>query len=272
MDDQRLKVFFKFDDSDLQVNRIGQFTEKQKARLVAQDKSSRKWSLIGGLGLLLIAAIGPAVALLVWLNSLDWGFKISFVIGFGILWLLFWVWGYNGIDLLNRSFSRREYKLANVRGRAKIVRIEASINHRPVIHHELHIGGQRFKVASQLADIILPGDESEYIIYFVGSLDKKANDLSVIKDYDSVLSAEAVSKAQSVPPETKSTGSLVLLNGGPKILETIKVIRQLTGLDYQDAKNLAETPRGIVLRDVDETIAGQAVLLFAKAGAEVGFE
>jgi hypothetical protein len=39
MDDQKLKDYFKFDDADLQANRNGQITEKQKARVLKRDRS-----------------------------------------------------------------------------------------------------------------------------------------------------------------------------------------------------------------------------------------
>jgi hypothetical protein len=55
MADITLGQYFKFDEVDLQANRTGHFTEKQKARLAANDKSNRTWSLIGGIVLALIA-------------------------------------------------------------------------------------------------------------------------------------------------------------------------------------------------------------------------
>ncbi len=86
MEDPKLMSYFKFDEADLQANRNGQFTEKQKARLSTEDKSSRKWSLIGGLGLLFIAAIGVAAAVAGWIGDSDWGFRIGFGLGFGCIW------------------------------------------------------------------------------------------------------------------------------------------------------------------------------------------
>jgi len=37
MDNQALKDFFKFDDEDLSLNRLGQLSEKQKANLIQAD-------------------------------------------------------------------------------------------------------------------------------------------------------------------------------------------------------------------------------------------
>ena len=48
MQEQKLMNYFKFDEADLQANRNGQFTDKQKARLVKEDKRDRTGSIIGG--------------------------------------------------------------------------------------------------------------------------------------------------------------------------------------------------------------------------------
>jgi hypothetical protein len=60
--DQQLMNYFKFDMDDLHANEQGQFTDKQRARLTTEDKSSRTWGMIGGSGLILIALIGLAGA------------------------------------------------------------------------------------------------------------------------------------------------------------------------------------------------------------------
>ena len=40
MQDQKLMDYFKFDEGDLQANRNGQVTEKQKARMIKDSKSA----------------------------------------------------------------------------------------------------------------------------------------------------------------------------------------------------------------------------------------
>src|SRR5512133_541358 len=54
-----LMNYFKFDEADLTANKIGQLTDKQKARLRGDAKSSRKWGLIAGLFFFGIASIFP---------------------------------------------------------------------------------------------------------------------------------------------------------------------------------------------------------------------
>ena len=41
MSDSQLMSYFKFDAADLQANRNGQLTEKQKGRLVKEDKRDK---------------------------------------------------------------------------------------------------------------------------------------------------------------------------------------------------------------------------------------
>jgi len=48
MSDPQLMSYFKFDEADLQANRNGQLTEKQKGRLVKEDKRDKTWSVVGG--------------------------------------------------------------------------------------------------------------------------------------------------------------------------------------------------------------------------------
>lgn len=181
LEEQKLQEYFKFDASDLSANRNGQFTEKQKARLAVEDKSSRKWSLVGGLGLLFIAAIGVAGAIAGWIGDSDCGFRIGFGIGFGCIWPL--IWGGLGWAILSNSFSKHEFKLARVQGRVNIVRRESysSSSHTTSIYHELHIGGQEFSIEEDLADVMMQGDE--YILYY-------------IQDSDEIMSAELVSAAK----------------------------------------------------------------------------
>ncbi len=181
MEDEKLEAYFKFDDDDLQANRMGQFTEKQKARLALEDKSNRKGSLGCGIGLLLIAAIGLAGAIAGWIGDSDWGFRIGFGLGFGCIWPL--IWGGLGYASLSSSFSKHEFKLAKVQGRVNIVRDESydSEHHTTSVYHELHIGGQEFSVEEDLAGMLMQGEE--YILYYIDGSDE-------------IMSAESVPRAK----------------------------------------------------------------------------
>jgi large subunit ribosomal protein L7/L12 len=69
--------------------------------------------------------------------------------------------------------------------------------------------------------------------------------------------------------EEQTEFDVVLKSPGPKKIETIKVLRQLTNLGLVDAKNLAETPDSKVLEAVGKDVAQDAKEKLEAAGAEV---
>ena len=69
--------------------------------------------------------------------------------------------------------------------------------------------------------------------------------------------------------EEKTEFDVVLKDAGPKKIETIKVIRQLTNLGLVDAKNMAETPDTKILEAVGKDIANDAKEKLEGAGAVV---
>ncbi len=179
MVDQQLMNYFKFDAADLYANRNGQFTDQQKARIIQEDKSSRASSRGWGIFLMLIGLLGLVIAIVAGIASNDWGFRIGFGIGFGLIWPV--VWGGLGFLMAQDSFTKHDFKLACVQGRANLVAHESysSSSHTTTVSHELHIGGHEFDVEEDAADVIMQGEE--YVIYYVDSTDE-------------ILSAEQVSK------------------------------------------------------------------------------
>lgn len=69
--------------------------------------------------------------------------------------------------------------------------------------------------------------------------------------------------------EEKTEFDVVLKNAGPKKIETIKVIRQLTSLGLVEAKNMAEAADSKVLTAVSKEAAEDAKKKLQEAGAEV---
>lgn len=181
MVDPQLMSYFQFDQADLDANRNGQFTDKQKTRIFTEDKSSRTWSRVGGFFLIFIGLIGLVAAIFAIANDSDLGFQIGFGLGFGCIWPL--VWGGIGYFLVKNSFSKHEFKLAKVQGLVNIVRRESysSESHTTTIYHELHIGGQEFSVQGTAADVLMQGDE--YILYYISGSSE-------------ILSGELVQKAK----------------------------------------------------------------------------
>jgi large subunit ribosomal protein L7/L12 len=69
--------------------------------------------------------------------------------------------------------------------------------------------------------------------------------------------------------EEKTEFDVVIKGAGPKKIEVIKVIRQLTSLGLVDAKNMAETADAKVLEAVGKDVANDAAAKLKEAGAEV---
>ena len=75
--------------------------------------------------------------------------------------------------------------------------------------------------------------------------------------------------AAAEPVEEKTEFDVVLKDTGPKKIEVIKVIRQLTNLGLVEAKTMAETAGGKVLSAVGKDAAKDAKAKLEAAGAVV---
>ncbi len=75
--------------------------------------------------------------------------------------------------------------------------------------------------------------------------------------------------AAAEPVEEKTEFDVVLKDAGPKKIETIKVIRQLTNLGLVEAKQMAETAGAKVLTAVSKEAAADAKGKLEAAGAVV---
>ena len=83
------------------------------------------------------------------------------------------------------------------------------------------------------------------------------------------VAAVAVAAAAEEEVEEKTEWDVVIKGPGPKKIETIKVIRQLTSLGLVDAKNMAEEAGAKVLTGVAKEVAEEAKEKLTTAGAEV---
>jgi hypothetical protein len=193
MEDPKLKAYFQFDESDLQANRNGQFTEKQKTRMIKDSKSGGILDNLGAFIFLFIALIGVAVALI----SVLTGFQSSnflpmlpFVLGFGCIWPL--VWGGFGVrGLFASNSSKSQFSLAKVQG---FVNFESrqtyDSNNRPdIVVYTLHIGGKNFKADKSLTDVFT--QNAQYVVYYYVK-----DDLTALINAKNILSAELVSTAK----------------------------------------------------------------------------
>jgi large subunit ribosomal protein L7/L12 len=85
-----------------------------------------------------------------------------------------------------------------------------------------------------------------------------------------VAAAAAVGTAAAAEPvEEKTEFDVVIKDAGPKKIETIKVIRQLTSLGLGEAKTMAETAGGKILTGVGKDAAMDAKKKLEEAGAVI---
>src|SRR5512143_2266103 len=75
--------------------------------------------------------------------------------------------------------------------------------------------------------------------------------------------------AAAEPVEEKTEFDVVIKDAGPKKIEVIKVIRQLTSLGLGEAKTMAETAGGKVLAAVGKDAATDAKKRLEEAGAVI---
>jgi large subunit ribosomal protein L7/L12 len=91
-----------------------------------------------------------------------------------------------------------------------------------------------------------------------------------------VSAAAPVAAAASAAPtaaveevEEKTEFDVIIKDAGPKKIEVIKAIRQLTSLGLKEAKDMAETAGGKVLEAVSKDAANDAKSKLEAAGASV---
>lgn len=192
MADPQLAQLFNFDESDLQSNRSGRLSDKQKTRLEKTEKSSRGCNSILGFFLVGISLVGVGIAVsaapAIWQE--ERGAAIALIFGFGIIWPL--IWGGLGAVSIRRSFAKVEIKVKKAEGPINIVReTHSSYNSATKTNsehtiYELHVGRKTFEVDSELADVIMQGDV--YAVYYA--------DYNVEDTEDEILSAEFLQKGK----------------------------------------------------------------------------
>ena len=75
--------------------------------------------------------------------------------------------------------------------------------------------------------------------------------------------------AAAAPVEEKTEFTLVLKEHGPKKIDVIKVIRQLTNLGLKEAKDVAEAAGSTILENVTKDAANEAKTKLEEVGAIV---
>ena len=159
MDDQALRDYFDFDDTDLAANRNGEYSKKQKQKLVKQNKDNIKASLKTGAPLLAIAVILLLVTI-IFSHALGLGGVIATIVlmllcgGFAYLFLL------SAYKDRKADISKEITKVKKVEGP---VRISEAVHGRGAF---LHVRGKNWEIDDKGADTIHQGDI--YAVYCNG--------------------------------------------------------------------------------------------------------
>src|SRR5215212_7509595 len=90
MDERRLRKFFHFTEDDLAANRRGQFSENQKKRLDAEARKERKSARESATILVVIAAAGMAVGIIIGSVAPNLTGRIAILLLMGLLWPSAW--------------------------------------------------------------------------------------------------------------------------------------------------------------------------------------
>ena len=83
------------------------------------------------------------------------------------------------------------------------------------------------------------------------------------------MPAGAAAAVAAEPEEEKTEFDVIIKDAGPKKIEVIKTIRQLTSLGLKEAKDMAETVGGKVLEAVSKEAAADAKAKLEAAGAVI---
>ena len=83
------------------------------------------------------------------------------------------------------------------------------------------------------------------------------------------VAAAGTAAVAAEPVEEKTEFDVVIKEAGPKKIEVIKAIRQLTSLGLGEAKTMAETAGGVVMSQVGKDTANEAKKKLEEAGATV---
>ena len=159
MNDQALRDYFDFDDTDLAANRNGEYSEKQKQKLVRENKENIKASLKTGVPLLVLAIILLLVTI-IFFKALGLGGVIATIV------LMLLCGGFAYLFLLGAYRDRKadiSKKITKVKKKEGPVRISEAMHGRGAF---LHVRGENWEIDDKSADTIHQGDI--YAVYCNG--------------------------------------------------------------------------------------------------------
>jgi hypothetical protein len=155
MADEKLMAYFKFDEADLQANKEGRFSEKQKERLAAMDQSNQRLRKLLAI-ILICVGVGSLVALPFLVRDLS---PLICWVPVGLLG------GLLGVYLLRTSSGKnKKYKLRKMQGKISYSRhINSDKGYKENGYWIIHVGKSWFYVSENVPTILKEG--AEYSVY-----------------------------------------------------------------------------------------------------------
>lgn len=161
MSEMKLREYFNFDEADLEANRKGRLTEKQKKRFKPKANSDG-WSIsLIGLFFLFIAGLGLFAAVNFFTQVPDWVARIIFGFAFGVIWPL--VWGGIGVAMLKPT--KRPTFNPNVKtnlGPLKVIKHETQDS---IPYYEARVGDVAVETDHNLTDFVEEGEQ--FAFYYI---------------------------------------------------------------------------------------------------------
>lgn len=237
MSDPQLMKFFNFNESELNANRNGRLSERQKARLQNKETGTKIGFFILGAFHFFIALLGPTLAAYFLASAEMSGLTIGLAILLGLVWLL--IWGALGLMFGSRAFVKKmEVTVKKVEGPVSIMKIMRSGSNSDgtpynYIVHELRVNKRTFEVGSQLENIMTQG--GAYAVYYAV--------INAIGNKDPILSVELLANVDAIyssqPPLYNDPEVVEHLKKGDK-LRAIKAHRAIHNSSLAEAKSIVE--------------------------------
>jgi membrane protein implicated in regulation of membrane protease activity len=155
MDAQALRDYFHFDEDDLAANRMGEYSEKQKQRLVKQDKGRFNTELVIGLGALAIFLV--LLGVLVFFRDFD----VAVMVFMAICLVLAYYTLRSAYNTNKGDVPKEVRELKKLEGPVRIDQDGRSN------HVYLHIQGERWGIQDGIAGSFHQGDT--YVVYYGGN-------------------------------------------------------------------------------------------------------
>jgi hypothetical protein len=161
MDEKKMQAYFNFNESDLEANRKGRLSPKQKKQFIPRNISEGCGSAGMGLFMFLVAGLGMYGGVAAALQGPDWGTRIIFGLGFGIFWPLVWG-GIGWVMIKSIRPAIREPRVKAERGPLHLVKHEAPGS---IPYYEVRVGEFSAETDNDLTDVVAEGEQ--YALYYL---------------------------------------------------------------------------------------------------------